>query len=257
VKHRIVVTRHRPWIKAGFIAGGAFLLAMLAWGLYSYTRATTVSDFERAQTELEKLREERRLLTRDLRLARTEADDLRNQLAYAKRSVEIDTQACEEVSLALNALQSEASSLREQLAFYRGIAAPGRPPAGVRVYDLKLEPAGKGSYRFDLTLIQSVRQDGFSAGTARIDIHGTQAGAARVLTLADIGVGDAKKLVFSMKYYEEFRGELRIPEGFRPLRAVVTLELEGGSTTRTEETFEWSRILAGGGGSENVRQQQP
>ena len=52
VKHRIVIQQHRPWQSPMLVAGGACLLAVAGWGLYSYTRASTVSDFERAQLEL-------------------------------------------------------------------------------------------------------------------------------------------------------------------------------------------------------------
>lgn len=254
MKHKIVITRHRPWFKTGLIGGGAALILVLAWGLYAYTRATTVSDFARARTELERLQDERRTLIHELRAARGEAQNLREQLAYNKRSVEIDAHACDEVRRSLSSLQAEASNLREQLAFYRGIASPATR-AGVRVYELKLRPRPGSILAYDLTLIQSARQDRFLGGQARLDIQGLQNGVRQTLPLENLAVGEPKKLVFSMKYYQEFRGQLKLPEGFKPQRAVVTLQVDGG-TTPVAETFEWNRIVTVGGGDEDVRQQQ-
>lgn len=253
MKHRIVIARHRPWLKTGLIAGGVSVLAVLMWGLYSYTRATTVSDFERAQTELERAQEERRSLTRELRAARVELDDLRNQLAYQKRSVEIDAHACDEVRQSLSALQSEVSSLREQLAFYRGMSPTGQTRSGVRVHEIKLENRGAGLFGYDLTLIQSVQKDRFFGGFVRMEIQGLQGAVRQSLELENVAVGEVKKLIFSMKYYEEFRGEFRLPQGFKPQRVVVTLQIDGENSPRPEESFEWNRILAVAGGNENVR----
>ena len=72
-------------------------IAVSAWGLYSYTRASTVSDFASAKLEVEELRDERRRLTRDLRAAREEVSTLKEQVVYVQRSTEIDTQACDGV----------------------------------------------------------------------------------------------------------------------------------------------------------------
>ncbi|HEY0916031.1 MAG TPA: DUF6776 family protein [Solimonas sp.] len=255
MQHKIVIARHRPWLKTGLVAGAVALLALLMWGLYSYTRATTVSDFERAQTELERAQDERRNLTRDLRAARAQVDELRNQVAYQKRSVEIDTHACDEVRQSLTALQSEVSSLREQLTFYRGMSPTGQTRSGVRVHDIKLQAKDKEprAYSFDLTLIQSAQKDRFFGGSVRMEIQGLNGAVRHNLALEDIALGDTKKLIFSMKYYEEFRGEFRLPDGFKPQRVVVALQIDGENTPRPEESFEWNRILAGVGGNENVR----
>jgi signal transduction histidine kinase len=254
MQHKIVITRHRPWFKTGLIGGGAFLILVLAWGLYSYTRATTVSDFARAQTEVERLQDERRRLIQELRASRTEAENLRNQLAYEKRSVQIDAHACDEVRQSLTGLQTEASNLREQLAFYRGIASPAQARAGVRVYEFKLHPKEKSVFSYDLTLIQAVRQDRFFGGMARIEIQGLQNGVRQTLPLDELAGGDGKKLIFSMKYFQELRGDFRLPEGFKPQRAVVTLQIDGDNAPRVEEAFEWNRIVVPGGNNEHVRQ---
>src|SRR5690606_11397000 len=106
-------------------------------------------DFERAQLEVEQLRNERRGLVRDLRAARDEVKRLEEQAVYIQRSQEIDEQACSAVRESLTQLQAEVSDLREQLAFYRGIVAPEQSRAGVRVYEFKVEPGTEqGAFRY-------------------------------------------------------------------------------------------------------------
>jgi hypothetical protein len=247
---RIVVARQRPWwTKPLLIGGGGFLLALGAWGLYLYTRASTVTDFERAQLEVEELRDARRTLTRDLRLAREELRRLQEQVAYVERSQEIDAQACGAVRDSLSQLQAEASDLREQLAFYRGIVAPEQSRAGVRVYEFKLTPATSARrYAYELVLIQSVRHDKRVAGRIELELAGSRSGADVRLPWTQLVSGEStENLVFSLKYFEEFAGEITLPAGFDPVRVLVTLIPDGNGTPRVEESFDWIRLVGNGG----------
>jgi hypothetical protein len=247
VRHKIVITRHRPWLRTGLIAAAAFAIALGGWGLYRYTRATTVSDFESAQLEVEHLRDERRTLTHDLRSARAEADQLRDQVVYAQRSQDIDSQACTTVRESLSHLQAEVSDLREQLAFYRGIVSPEQSKAGVRVYDFKvLRGASANVYKYDLVLIQSVRHDQRVGGQISMAVHGMQAGEKKSLGIDEIAVGGAQNLVFSFKYFEEFSGEFKLPPGFAPDSVTVALEPSVEGAPRVEDGFEWGKVLSGG-----------
>ena len=87
---KVVINTYRPRLRLALVAAGTALIATGAWGLYSYTRATTVVDFERAQTERDRLLEERRELTGKLREARVEIAGLKDQIVYLQRSQEID-----------------------------------------------------------------------------------------------------------------------------------------------------------------------
>lgn len=243
MKHTIIIQRHRPWLRPALIVGGAAVVAFGSWGLYSYTRAHTVSDFERTQAEVEQLREERRQLARDLRSMRNQVGDLKDQVVYEKRSSEIDTQACDTVRESLINLQAEVSSLREQLAFYRGIVSPDLSRAGVRVYDLKLKRgAVSDSYLYDLVLIQSVRHDRRISGRVDLAVEGISGGQPLALNWSNVATGGGKNLLFSFKYFEEFSGELRLPTGFKPQRVTARL-LVDGDMPAIEDQFDWNKIV--------------
>lgn len=244
MQHKIIIARHRPGLRTALIAAGAFVLAVGAFALYAWARATTVSDFERAQTELEKLQDERRNLAQQLRAARGEVDEMKNQLVYEQRSTEIDQQSCDAVRASLGGLQAEVSDLNEQLAFYRGIVSPELSRAGVRVYDFKLsKAAASGTFRYELILIQAVRHNRKIGGRIQIAIEGQQNGSRQTLALNEISLGDSKELTFSFKYFEEISGEFQIPADFRPEQVTVTLVAEGAGAQNVREQFQWNKAF--------------
>jgi hypothetical protein len=239
---RVVIRAYSPRLRWALIAGSTALLAIAAFGLYRYTRATTVVDFERAQTERDQLLAERRDLTTKLRDSHAQVEQLKDQVVYLQRSQEIDQQACATVKASLTGLQEEVSDLQEQVAFYRGIVSPDASRAGVRVYEFKVAPtATNGVYRFDLVLIQSVRHDKRIAGHIEVAVQGTAGGQTQAHRLSDLTISGEKNLVFSFKYFEEFGGEFRLPDGFRPTRALVDVIPDGGGP-KIEDEFEWSKI---------------
>jgi hypothetical protein len=241
---KVVITAYRPRLRWALTAAATAAIAMAAWGLYSYTRATTVVDFEKAQTERDRLLDERRELTGKLREANTQIGTLKDQVVYLQRSQEIDQQACATVKTSLATLQEEVADLHEQVAFYRGIVSPDASRAGVRVYEFKVYPtATAGVYRYDLVLIQSVRHDRRIAGRVEISLQGLGAGGqTQVRRLSELMLSGEQNLVFSFKYFEEFGGEFRLPDGFRPTRAVVAVLPDGGAVPKIEDEFEWAKI---------------
>lgn len=249
LRHRIVVTVDQPTRRRAIIAVIVALALLAAFALYRVTRATAVSDFEAATSERDRLLAERRQLTRELRAAKSEADGLRDQVAYLTRSQQIDEGACIEVKQSLGQLQSESAELREQLAFYRGIVSPQEAVSGVRVYEFRIAPLKTvpNGFRYDLVLIQPVRSDKRIGGQAELAFEGLDNGVKRRLKLADVAVDGGRSLLFSFRYFEEFGGELRFPPSFRPLRAIVSLQASGNGSASVEDEYEWAKIAQDGG----------
>lgn len=246
LEHRVVVTSHRPWLRWGMIALITMLLLAAAWALYSYTRSTTVSDYEETRAERERLVEQRRQLIRELKDAKDELLELKEQIVYMERSQDIDRTAFQEVRNSLGSLQAELSESQEQLAFYRGIVQPKESRAGVRVYEFKVVPTQTtGLYRYELVLIQSVRHDRQVKGSVVIEFEGLQAEAAAILPLVDVTLNSAENLVFSFKYFQEFSGEFRLPDGFEPVRVKIVVDPKGRRDPRIEDVYQWNRILGG------------
>jgi uncharacterized membrane protein len=240
-QHQIIIRQHRPWRGAWLtmVVAAAVLLSGIA--LYRYTRQSTVADYEKATSERDKLMQERRELSQKLRAARNENAKLRDELAYVQQSQSIDGAACTSIKATLGKLETEAGTLREQLAFYRGIASPSETKAGVRVQELKVRKTDGGGWHFDLVLIQSVRQESRIAGNATVRIDGRLGNKPQSYPLAALMTAGEKNLVFSFKYFEEFSGEFNLPQGFKPLKAVVTLD-PADDRPKVVNEYEWANI---------------
>ncbi|MDP3857071.1 MAG: hypothetical protein Q8Q73_04820 [Stagnimonas sp.] len=240
MRHAIVIQRHRPFFRLLLTIGISAALALAGWGLYRYTRQSAVADFEKATTERDRLLDERRSLTQQLRAAKADIGKLRDELAYAEQSKSIDGDACRSVRESLGKLEAESASLREQLAFYRGIVSPKEARAGVRVQDLKLRRTATG-WRYELVLIQAIREESRIAGAVELTIEGVQGAKQTQLAMADLVTAGEKNLLFSFKYFEEFSGEFRLPAGFKPARVIVTLKPANDRPTVMDQ-YNWSSI---------------
>lgn len=240
MRHTIIIRRHRPRLRLLLTAAVAMVLALSGWGLYRYTKKSAVADFEKATSERDRLLDERRALSQQLRAAKKEIGELRDALAYAEQSKTIDGDACKTVKDSLSKLEAESASLREQLAFYRGIASPKEARAGVRVQDLKMRKAGVG-WKYELVLIQSVREESRIAGNVELSIEGVQGAKNTQIALAELVTSGDKNLVFSFKYFEEFSGEFRLPAGFKPTRVLVTLKPANDRPSVVDQ-YDWAAI---------------
>jgi hypothetical protein len=181
-------------------------------------------------------------LARQLREVQALNEQLHQQVADLDRGRDIDRQAYAEVQKSLGSEQQEVASLREQLAFYRGVVSPQALQSGLHVNELRISAGtDPGSYHFDLVLVQAARQERHASGRAELRFIGHDAAAPRSVALAELAQGKSD-LAFSFRHFQELGGEFRLPRGFKPQRVVVTLMTDGGDSPHVEEEFEWGKI---------------
>ena len=113
---RLVVARHRP--------GRAFLqlLIVVVVGVsgvylaYVYGRTATSLEFAATRTERDQVKQQNTQLDK-------ENTELRERVAILERAGQIDRKAYQDVDEYLLELQGEIFSLKEEVAFYRGIVS--------------------------------------------------------------------------------------------------------------------------------------
>lgn len=252
-RHHVVVRGQRSRLGLLLWALAAVVAVVLTYAVYRQVSDPNSTWLRDPDSEISQLREERKRLTRDLRLARNELADLRGQSTFAARSCEIDAQACEALRNTVASMESQLAELREQLALYRNILSPEQALTGIRVLQLKLRPEdGAQIWRYELILVQPLQRNRTASGAYDFAVEGLVEGNLKTYRLDQLWVGEADERKFSFRAFQEFSGRMKLPVGFLPSRVTVTLSLDndgpkgsaGGSVVK--EPYDWSRLVEAG-----------
>jgi len=212
------------------IAGSVLTAVVLAAGwIYNYGLSTAGFERSSAAQKEEKLHEQ-------VKQRSAEIAELRESLARAQRSVQMNETAFQELDRALKAAAQEIVKLREELNFYRNIISPSDKKSGLRVQSLLIEPAGSANhYRYKLVLIQALKHDHIINGTATLEVVGAVEGQDKVLPIAG---PDEKLIKVNFKYFQDIEGEFELPKNFKPRRVKVNVKPARGVET-VEESYAW------------------
>lgn len=180
------------------------------------------------------------------RLNRTVADEARKNAtleirkAFLEHALALANQSARAVQKTLILQQRQAGELRQKLVFYQGILTPGTDAAPVHIAGLQVLATGnRREYRFQIVLVRA-REDKSAAplrGVWRLDLSGTRNGRSVKLGLARLGGGGDGKMHFTLRYFSNLAGTLRLPRGFEPHTVTIRIDLQGGG--RTSGTYSW------------------
>ncbi|TAM11812.1 MAG: hypothetical protein EPN72_08070 [Nevskiaceae bacterium] len=226
------------------IVGAVAVLTVGGWWAYTTYQDGAARGQSDASTVQDGLAATTRDLARQLHAEQRHGKKLAEELAFLKRSEEIDGTACKMVKASLTNLQKENANLREQLAFYRGIVTPEQASNGLRVYDFKVSPhgsAGRG-YDFELLLVQSEHHSRTVQGTAQVKLSGLQGVVPKDYSLTNLMRPNTAPLSFSFKYFQELSGQFALPAGFRPVRVHVTLTPAEGGQAEVTQVYSWTNV---------------
>jgi hypothetical protein len=92
---------------------------------------------------------------------------------------------------------------------------------------------------------QQGQNDRFARGTVEVSIEGTKQGVKQVLALDAVSDDVSKPLNFGFKYFQNFSGKLKLPEGFRAESMRVKLNPKTKTLDSVDETFPWDDLTAG------------
>jgi len=238
-KHRtgevIIKRRYSPRVKL-FIVGFLVVLLIFATGaIYNYGLST--AGFEkfsafRRQTELRD----------EIKRMKDENLELRETLARAQRTLQMDQVAYQELDRSLKDSAKEINKLREELSFYRNIISPSDKIGGLKVERLNIERVGNpsdNSYHYKLVLIQALKHDNTIYGRVRLDVSGAQDGKDVVVTYP--GATDRPHSI-NFKYFQEFEGVMKLPRNFQPSGIKVSINTTAPTVQALEQNYSWPKL---------------
>ncbi len=168
---------------------------------------------------------------------RQENDQLKDSLARAERTLQMDQAAYIELNQSLKQSAAEIAKLREDLNFYRNIISPPNKKEGVRIQSLEIDKTlEKYTYKYKLVLIQALKHDYLVRGSAKLEVTGIQAGKSKKLVFPG---QKTKSIKINFRYFQEFMGELKLPGNFEPKDVKIIVATRGRNAAKIERSYSW------------------
>jgi len=238
-KHLISIHQPKLWV----VSGVAILLviSLLVWSAFEYGRFVAGFDQADYDQEIEILR-----ISLEEQTSRKE-DALRENVRLSRGS-DIQKDASSQISETLAECQAETLKMKEELTFYHNIVAPGKAKREIKVNKVLLHPTHDGGYTYKVVLIQIGRHDYVQRGYIEITFSGKKADGTEVrLDLPTVATGKAKKRQkFGFKYFQNFEGGIRFPEGFEPLSVFIKAQPKSAKVPKVEKTYPWADLISRG-----------
>ena len=228
------VVAHRPVWRA-VAAAGVALVVMIAAALGYWLGAAT-RDLDATYLDALETRE---------RALEAEVDALTRQLADSRLAQNVDAEAARSLRDTISEMQERIGGLREEVTFYKSLMAPSSIERGLQIAEFDLgRGEGDDTFVYHLLLTQAEERRSWVSGRARIAVEGLRTRedgsvAEESLPLSDLTSLEEYPLRFRFRYFQDFEGQLTLPEGFRPRTVVVSVAPSGGGAEPAERRFDW------------------
>lgn len=230
---QLIVKAHRPWFWPLIVILSILAFVLIGWGLFEYGRYQAGFDIENARQTKENLQQ----LNSDLEQRNTR---LREEKAILERTTQVERQAYKELEGTVAGLHNEIAELKSDLDFYRGIVSPREASQGLNIerFDLNAN-AGAASYHYKLVLTQVLKNNTVTRGSVSLQVEGSQDGQLKSLSLEEVTADKKKSLAFRFKYFQNFEGDILLPEGFVPARLIIKVNPKGRRQPTIEKVIDW------------------
>lgn len=237
---RMTVVPYRPWRRALVRVFGTVIVIAAIAGAYLYGLEKGLGSHDVLMAERNELRDA-------LVQARQLQDALRLRVTFLERGSEVDRQANEDVRQVNRELSSRIARLEEEVALYQGIMSPALDGERLRIQELSLtSTSADRRYRYHLMLTQVGNNSDYLQGFVGLNLVGTQNGERVAIALKDISEEiDEVDIKFRYRYFQDFRGDLVLPEDFTPDQVQVVAQSVGNRSARVEMAYNWSDLENG------------
>lgn len=245
-KHLICIHRPERWVASLVLI--VFLVIVAIWA--AFIMGERQAGFSQSMMD-----EETEGLQQQVKQLLQEKDSLLRQNAKLIRDHNIDEDANKQVNHNLAQAQAQIMDMKEELTFYRNIVSPKKSSRAVVVKKVSMVPLKENEYQYKIVLIQDGRHDRVVRGVVEVSLEGNNKDGKQVrLALPTISTKKVKKQQkFGFKYFQNFEGAIKIPEGFEATSLFIrVLPRSSSRVPRVERVISWDELIAGGG--QNVGQ---
>jgi len=170
----------------------------------------------------------------------TQVANFQQLSANTDLSLEVDRNSLEQMRQEMVASHVQIEMLGEQIKFYQSLMDPNPEKGGVYIETVDIEPAAfDGEYRYNIVIAQ--RSSNHRKVKGKIDVEFiSEINSDEVQTFALSELTESgNPLPLGFKFFQQLDGDLILPDGFNPTKVRVMVQLDGDSSPRLEETYEW------------------
>jgi len=232
---RFSVNTQRPWWHATESIIVVVLLALAGYVAYMTGRKEGAVEYAAVVAERNRLRNIEQHI-------QAENSAFRERIALLDRARQIDSKAYSKIDASLKAQQDEVLSLREEVAFYRGIVTSPVTDRRLSINSLEIQPRGTagGNYRFQVVLTRLFKSDKVVAGSLSLIISGEVNGRRAQDSSVPLSEHRTQGIDFHFKHFTRIGGRISLPPDFVPQRVRVSVvTAEKNRTERIERAFDW------------------
>ena len=230
-------SRGRLWL--ALTMGGVFFLAVVGYLLWPAVQSLAAPD---------RARERVQTLEKRVRDLQDENDRLVRELAFLKRSSEIDKKANVALVDALSDREKQAAQTRQELGFYKNMVSKEGLAPGITIRRFEVSPVSGEDHDFSFSLVLSRTgpSQQFVKGSITIRVQGMQGGKSVIMDWDRIRVKKAGNPHFRFQHFQSLEGKLRFPAGFEPENVLVKVLVSGGGEQPVQQSYSWNAIVKGG-----------
>ncbi|MDN5864836.1 MAG: hypothetical protein L0I62_06425 [Gammaproteobacteria bacterium] len=179
-------------------------------------------------------------LERALSTQSTDNARLRTRTAFLAQSLALSKKSEAATRQAMFELKAKQMQIRRKLAFYEGIVTGGAGEAEVKIAGLQIIPTRRSrEFRFQIVLVHAGENRGQTvSGVCRIVVSGMLDGEQKQLPLEKISLRGAGPMDFTLRYFRNLSGTLRLPAGFTPRKVEISISLEK-SEASVSGSYSW------------------
>lgn len=234
----ILIRRPLLWLISFVVLNCAILF--LLWLAFDYGQLLAGYSSTESDIRISELEEE-------LEKSQAKIVESSRQATMLVRNSQIDDSASGELKETLVKTQNEVLDLKKELSFYKSIVSPEQGGRSLAIQTITLTQDDNGDYHYKLMVSQRGRNDRLVRGTIEVSIEGTNdLGETQILALSKVSNDTKIPMKFGFKYFQNFTGVMKLPDGFFADILHVKVKPSTGKVKAINEQFVWSDAIARG-----------
>ncbi len=247
----IIVHRSHPIQYYGIRLLFLILAASLLWGAFELGYMQSEEDIIESKGGHKSLIMQQNILKK-------KNVELSKEFLQLERKHLLDKESCQLVQLGMNKDQAKIRSLEKELAFYKGIVSPTLKHKSIYLYSMEIKQVKPGKepevenseqlFHYQFTIAQTIKKNSYTEGLIKIFIKGKIDGKEVKHSLVSLSETkltkeeDKKKgFKFSFKYFQEFNGIMRLPEGMIPHSVDIIIDTKKKKSVIELGDLQWSQ----------------